>query len=189
MEKLWMMLCVSFAVASIASFGNAEEKTPAALNFKMKSLSGEDVDLSKYLGKVVLIVNTASECGLTPQYESMQTLHETYSGKGLAVLGFPCNQFGAQEPGSAKEISEFCTQNYGVKFDMFAKVDVNGDGACPLYKHLTAVETKPQGTGKIGWNFEKFVLDRKGNVIARFSPRTSPDDPAVLKVIEAALAN
>ncbi len=166
----------------------AEEQPPAALNFTMKSLEGKDVDLKKYQGKVVLIVNVASECGLTPQYEGMQGLHEKYAGQGLAVLGFPCNQFGAQEPGSAAEIRKFCSANYGVKFDMFAKVDVNGEQACPLYKHLTAAATKPQGPGQIGWNFEKFLLDRSGKVIARFSPQTEPQDPAVIKAIEAALA-
>lgn len=188
------MLKISFAmaafvlIAGVASFGSAEEKTPAALNFKMKNLSGKEVDLSKYKGKVVLIVNTASECGLTPQYEQLQALHASLADKGLAVVGVPCNQFGAQEPGTAQEISTFCKENYGVTFDLLAKVDVNGDDACPLYKYLTSVETKPKGAGKIGWNFEKFVLDRNGSVVARFAPNTSPDDPALLKVIDTHLA-
>lgn len=160
----------------------------AALNFKMKSLKGQEVDLSKYQGKVVLVVNVASACGLTPQYEQLQSLHKKYNDKGLAVLGFPCNQFGKQEPGSESEIAEFCKANYGVEFDMFSKVDVNGDGACPLYKHLTKLDTKPKGAGAVTWNFEKFLIDRKGNVVARFAPRTSPDDPEVVKAIEAALA-
>jgi glutathione peroxidase len=107
----------------------------------------------------------------------------------LAVVGVPCNQFGSQEPGTAQEISTFCKENYGVTFDMLAKVDVNGDSACPLYKYLTSVETKPVGAGKIGWNFEKFVLDRNGNVVGRFAADTSPDDPVLLKLIETQLAS
>ncbi|MBC8354022.1 MAG: glutathione peroxidase [Planctomycetes bacterium] len=183
-----MILAVFIAVGAISSVGKGEEKVPVALNFKMKTLTGKEVDLAKYKGKVVLFVNTASECGLTPQYEQLQALHASLADKGLAVVGVPCNQFGAQEPGSAKEITAFCQKNYGVTFDMLAKVDVNGEKACPLYKHLTALETKPQGAGKIGWNFEKFVLDRKGNVVGRFTPNTSPDDPAVVKLIETQLA-
>jgi glutathione peroxidase len=189
MTKTSITICVALTLALAASAGNAEEKkTPTSLSFKMKSLGGKEVDLSKYKGKVVMIVNTASECGLTPQYEQLQALHEKYSGKGLAVLGFPCNQFGSQEPGSAKEIQEFCKANYAVKFDMFAKVEVNGKEACPLYKHLTLLNTKPKGAGKVSWNFEKFVLDRKGHVVARFEPRTKPDAPEVLKVLEAELS-
>ncbi|HUG70244.1 MAG TPA: glutathione peroxidase [Pirellulaceae bacterium] len=188
MEKIVLAFTALCLVAAVTSYGSGEEKAPAALNFKMKNLAGKEVDLAKYKGKVVLIVNTASECGLTPQYEQLQALHTAFSDKGLAVVGVPCNQFGAQEPGTAQEISTFCTENYGVTFDMLAKVDVNGDGACALYKHLTSLDTKPQGSGKIGWNFEKFVLDRKGNVVGRFSPRTSPDDPAIVKLIETQLA-
>ncbi len=164
------------------------KKVPAALDFKMQSLAGKEVDLSKHLGKVVLVVNVASKCGLTPQYRQLQALHEKYSGKGLVVLGFPCNQFGQQEPGTADQIKEFCRLNYSVSFDMFAKIDVNGEGACPLYKHLTALETKPKGPGKISWNFEKFIVGRNGEVVARFAPATKPDAPDVLKVIEAELA-
>lgn len=188
MEKLVLALTLAALLSTVVSTSNADEKTPKALSFKMKTLAGKEVELAKYQGKVVLIVNTASECGLTPQYEQLQALHSDLADQGLAVLGFPCNQFGAQEPGSAAQISTFCKQNYGVTFDMFAKVDVNGDGACPLYKHLTSVDTKPKGSGKIGWNFEKFVLDRKGNVVGRFAPNTSPDNPALLKLIETSLA-
>ena len=162
-------------------------KVADALKFKMKSLSGEDVDLSKYQGKVVMMVNVASQCGLTPQYEQLQSLHEKYGDKGLSILGFPCNQFGQQEPGSSEEIQRFCSENYGVKFDMFAKVDVNNDSACDLYKYLTSLDTKPEGAGKIGWNFEKFLIDRSGKVIARFSPRTEPESREVISAIEAAL--
>ena len=171
----------------VSSDGAEKEgkKVPAALNFKMRSLGGKEVDLSKYQGKVVMVVNVASKCGLTPQYGQLQALYEKYSEKGLAILGFPCNQFGAQEPGTADEIEEFSRVNYGVTFDMFGKIEVNGDGACPLYKHLTALETKPKGPGKISWNFEKFIIGRSGEVVARFAPPTKPDDPEVLKVIAA----
>jgi glutathione peroxidase len=160
----------------------------SVLRFKMKSLAGEDVDLAEYSGKVVLAVNVASKCGYTRQYEQLQQLHEKYSEKGLAVLGFPCNQFLGQEPGSASEIREFCRVNYGVTFDMFAKVDVNGDKACEFYRLLTFLDTKPKGAGKIGWNFEKFIIDRKGFVVARFGAGTKPDAPEVVALIESALA-
>jgi glutathione peroxidase len=189
MGKIALATTALFILAAVASFGHGEEKIPAALNFKMKTLAGKEVDLAKYKGKVVLLVNTASECGLTPQYEQLQALHVSLSDKGLAVVGIPCNQFGSQEPGTAQEISTFCKENYGVTFDLLAKVDVNGDSACPLYKYLTSVETKPVGAGKIGWNFEKFVLDRNGNVVGRFAADTSPDDPVLLKLIETQLAS
>ncbi len=164
------------------------EKAPAALDFKMKTLDGEEVGLDKYRGKVVMIVNVASKCGLTPQYEQLQALHAKYAPKGLAILGFPCNQFGQQEPGTAAEIRQFCKTNYGVSFDLFRKVEVNGDGASPLYKYLTALNAKPKGPGTISWNFEKFIIGRNGQVVARFAPRTKPDAPEVLKVIDAELA-
>ena len=163
-------------------------KVSKPLSFTMKSLDGKDVDLSEYEGKVVLIVNVASKCGLTPQYEQLQALHDKYVEDGLAILGFPCNQFLGQEPGTADEIQEFCRVNYGVTFDMFAKVKVKGQEACDLYKTLTALDTEPAGPGKISWNFEKFIIGRDGEVVGRFSPRTRPDAPEVLKVIEAELA-
>jgi glutathione peroxidase len=158
------------------------------LSFTMKSLNGKDVALSQYQGKVVLIVNVASKCGLTPQYKQLQALHEKYAKDGLPILGFPCNQFRSQEPGTAAEIQQFCRVNYGVSFPLFSKIEVNGDGACDLYKCLTGLDTKPVGPGKISWNFEKFILGRNGEVVARFAPRTKPDDPEVVKVIEAELA-
>jgi glutathione peroxidase len=170
----------------------AAEKTsapvPAALHFTMPTLDGAAADLGRYRGRVVLIVNVASQCGLTPQYQQLQALQEEYGPQGLAVLGFPCNQFRQQEPGTAAQIKEFCRTKYGVTFDMFGKVEVNGDGACPLYKYLTALPTQPKGPGPITWNFEKFLVARDGRVVARFAPRTKPDDPAVVKAIEAELA-
>jgi glutathione peroxidase len=192
MFKNIALLLVAVISLFVCPSSNAVEKeskkSAKPLSFTMKSLDGKDVDLSKYQGKVVMIVNVASKCGLTPQYKQLQALHEKYGKDGLAILGFPCNQFLFQEPGTAGEIKEFCQKNYGVSFDMFAKVEVNGDGACELYKTLTALETKPVGPGKISWNFEKFIVGRNGEVVARFAPRTKPDDPEVLKVIEAELA-
>ena len=176
------------AVAACVASADAEDKVPAALNFKMKNISGNEVDLSQYKGKVLLIVNTASECGLTPQYEELQAMHDKYADKGLKVLGFPSNQFGKQEPGSDADIAKFCSDNYKVKFDMFSKIEVNGENAAPLYKHLKAADTKPQPAGEISWNFEKFVIGKNGQVVARFAPRTAPDAPEVIKTIEAELA-
>jgi len=181
-----VMLCVAGVLLMVGVLA-AEEAD--VLNFKMKSLEGKEVDLRQYKGKVVLIVNVASQCGLTPQYEGLQALHDKYASQGLAILGFPCNQFGAQEPGTAQEIRQFCTQNYGVKFDMFDKIEVNGPNAAPLYKLLTSLETKPKGAGPISWNFEKFLIGRDGRVIARFAPRVAPDAPELIQAIESALAN
>lgn len=187
-----IVVAVGFAMcletAGFAFAVSQKPDTPAALDFTLKSLDGKPVDLANYRGKVVLIVNVASKCGLTPQYEQLQALHEKYADKGLAILGFPSNQFGQQEPGTAEQIREFCRTNYGVTFDLFSKIDVNGENASELYKHLTAVETKPKGPGKISWNFEKFIIGRNGEVVARFAPKTRPDDPEVIQVIERELA-
>lgn len=165
----------------------ADDRTPDALDFTVKALDGKPVDLGKYQGKVVLIVNTASECGLTPQYEGLQTLHEKYADQGLAILGFPCNQFGAQEPGDAAQISEFCTKNYGVTFDMFEKVDVNGEKAAPLFKYLTSKESNPRFAGPIAWNFGKFLIGRDGHVVARFAPNEDPESAKVVTAVEEQL--
>jgi len=191
--KMW--ICLSVMAASMMVSGSPAEaddkdkkkNVAPLLKRKMKSLSGKTVDMAKYQGKVLLIVNTASECGLTPHYEGLQELHERYGKEGLAVLGFPCNQFGGQEPGSAKEIRAFCTKNYGVEFDMFAKIDVNGENRDDLYKYLTSLDTKPKPSGDVKWNFEKFVVDRKGKVVARFQPNTKPDDEKLVGAIEAQL--
>ena len=157
------------------------------LDFKMKSLDGKQVDLNQYKGDVVLVVNVASQCGLTPQYTQLQALHEKYGPKGLRVLGFPCNQFGRQEPGTSEEIQEFCSSNYGVTFDLFEKIDVNGEDACPLYQLLTRLDAKPKGAGNVSWNFEKFLINRDGTVVHRFEPQTKPDDPVLVGVIEGEL--
>ena len=191
LKCLVLSLSLVVGLAATPRLFAAEEgsgKVPAALNFKMQTLDGKDVNLSDYQGKVVLIVNVASRCGLTPQYKELQAMHEKYSGQGLAILGFPCNQFGSQEPGTAEEIKQFCSANYGVKFALFSKINVNGDEACDLYKHLTSLNTQPVGAGKISWNFEKFLVGRQGAVVARFAPRTKPDAAEVVSAIEAELA-
>jgi glutathione peroxidase len=146
-------------------------------DFSVKDIHGKTVTLDRYKGKVLLIVNTASKCGYTPQYKGLETLWQKYRAQGLEVLGFPCNQFGAQEPGTEDEIASFCEVNYGVTFPLFAKVDVNGDGAAPLYRHLKAAKPGLLGTEAIKWNFTKFLVDRKGAVVARFAPN---DEPAAL---------
>jgi glutathione peroxidase len=191
MSTLWSLgvvfsLAMVAAVGGVAS-GQSTEKPSSALDFQVKSIDGKAVDLGVYRGKVLLIVNVASKCGLTPQYEQLQALYKKYEPRGFAVLAFPCNQFGQQEPGTPDEIKQFCKVNYGVTFPLFEKIEVNGDGATPLYKYLTSLQTKPSGPGKITWNFEKFVVGRDGQVVARFAPRTKPDDPELLKVIEAEL--
>ncbi len=137
--------------------------------------------------KVCLVVNVASKCGLTPQYTGLEALHEKYAAKGFAVVGVPCNQFGAQEPGSPDEISTFCSTNYGVTFPMTEKIDVNGDARHPIYAELTQTVDAEGTAGDIRWNFEKFLVGRDGSVIARFSPMVAPEDPALVAAIEAAL--
>jgi glutathione peroxidase len=145
-------------------------------DFTANSLDGKPVSLREYSGKVLLIVNTASKCGFTPQYEGLEALYQQYRDRGLAVLGFPCNQFGAQEPGSAEEIGSFCQKNYGVSFPMFEKIDVNGEGAHPLYRWLKSSAKGLLGSEGIKWNFTKFLVDRNGTVIDRFAPTTKPED-------------
>jgi glutathione peroxidase len=145
-------------------------------DFTARTLAGEDRPLSEYEGKVVLVVNTASRCGLTPQYAGLEALYEDLADDGLVVLGFPCNQFGAQEPGTEDEIGEFCQLNYGVSFPMFAKVDVNGDGAHPLFKYLTSTKKGVLGSQAIKWNFTKFLVGRDGKVLERYAPTTKPED-------------
>jgi glutathione peroxidase len=180
-------LIAAVVLASSSFAADPASGAPAALNFKMKSLEGKEVNLADYKGKVLLIVNVASECGATPQYAGLQSLYQRHKDDGLVVLGVPCNQFGAQEPGTAEEIREFCTKEYSVTFPMLAKVDVNGENAAPLYKHLTSLEARPGGKGRIGWNFEKFLIGRNGEVVARFKTGTEPDDPQLVEAIEREL--
>jgi glutathione peroxidase len=153
-------------------------------DFTAKSLGGEDVSLKQFEGQVLLIVNTASACGFTPQYKGLEALQKTYGLRGFSVLGFPCNQFGRQEPGNAAQIQQFCASNYSVSFPMFDKIDVNGDHAHPLYRFLKGEKSGLLGAS-IKWNFTKFLVDRSGRVVARHAPTTTPD--ALTKEIEALL--
>jgi len=174
--------------AAGAASKKSEEAVKSPLNVEMETLEGKKVNLAeKYKGKVVLLVNVASYCGNTKQYKPLEALHEKYGKEGLAIVGVPCNQFGKQEPGTAKEIRDFCESNYHVKFDLMSKVDVNGDNAVPLYKSLTSKESDPKFGGKIPWNFEKFLFNRDGQVVARFNHRTMPDSPEVVAAIEKEL--
>lgn len=177
----------------------------AIQDIPVQTITGASASLADHAGKVLLVVNVASKCGLTGQYEALEAMYEKYEGRGLAVLGFPANNFGAQEPGSNDEIAEFCRATYSVKFPMFAKISVVGDDQHPLYAALTAAAPRAEGEPDefreklagygmtpnqdpdILWNFEKFLIGRDGNVITRFAPTTAPDDPAIVAAIEAAL--
>lgn len=181
------------AVAAVAGFTlacNAEDKKVSSpLEYTMKDIDGKDVELSKYKGKVVLFVNVASECGLTPQYTALQALYEKYEKEGFVLIGVPANEFGGQEPGSNEEIKKFCSTKYKVTFPMLEKVVVKGEKQVPLYKTLVAATPNKDGkTEEVSWNFEKFLVGRDGKVVARFSPRTKPDAPEVAKAIETELA-
>ena len=155
-------------------------------DFSAKGISGEEVPMSTFRGKVLLIVNTASKCGFTPQYDGLEKLHEELSPRGFAVLGFPCNQFGAQEPGDEQEIQNFCSLNYNVSFPMFAKIDVNGDGAHPIFAFLKSEKPGLLGVEAIKWNFSKFLIDQDGRVVDRYAPTTTP--ASLRSDIEALLA-
>lgn len=154
-------------------------------DFSARDLGGRDRSLADFRGKALLIVNVASKCGFTPQYESLEALFRNYKAKGFAVLGFPCNQFGAQEPGEEAEIANFCALNYGVSFPMFAKIEVNGAGTHPIYRFLKGEKKGLLGSRAIKWNFTKFLLDRQGQVVGRFAPPTKPE--ALAKEIESLL--
>jgi glutathione peroxidase len=158
------------------------------LDVPINRLDGTPVDLTEFAGDALLVVNVASKCGLTPQYTALQALQQTYGDRGFTVLGFPCNQFLGQEPGTPEEIAEFCSVNYDVTFPLFEKIDVNGDERHPLYQELVDVPDSADGyTGDIRWNFEKFVVAPGGRVVARFNPQVKPDDPAVTDAVERAL--
>jgi glutathione peroxidase len=156
-------------------------------DFSVKTIDGKTRSLADYRGKAVLIVNVASECGLTPQYKGLEELHEAYAAKGLAVLGFPANEFGAQEPGTDAQIQTFCSTKYGVKFDMFSKVKVKGPGIDPLFAFLTSSEDNPKFAGDIKWNFNKFLVGKDGVVLARFEPQVEPTSADVKGAVEKAL--
>lgn len=152
---------------------------------QVKNTQGEDVSMSKYKGKALLIVNVASKCGFTPQYEGLEGLYEKYKDQGFEVLGFPCNQFGSQEPGTNEEIQNFCTMNFGVKFPIMAKIDVNGANASPLYEHLKSEAPGILGTEMIKWNFTKFLVSKDGKVLKRFAPNDKPE--SIASDVEAAV--
>jgi glutathione peroxidase len=191
LKSLTLSAVLAVLCASVLwNTAQAEEKAvPASpLEFKVQDIAGKEVDLQQYKGKVVMIVNVASKCGLTKQYTALQALHEKYKDQGLAILGFPANNFGGQEPGTNEEIQQFCSSRFHVSFDMFAKVSVKGDDIAPLFQWLTSEETNKGHAGEIAWNFNKFLVGRDGKVIDRFEPRTAPDEESVTKAIEAALA-
>ena len=186
--KNWIlaaMVCVMLAGGLTTS---AQEKPSSVLDFTVTDIDGKPVPLSKYKGKVLLVVNTASKCGLTPQYAGLQKLHEQNRDKGLAILAFPANEFNKQEPGSNEQIKEFCTGTYNVSFDLFSKLIVKGEGQAPLYQFLTSKETNGDLSGEIKWNFTKFLVSREGKVVARFEPKVKPDDAQVVEAIEKELA-
>jgi glutathione peroxidase len=159
--------------------------SPSIYNFSVTSIEGQSVNLNTYKDKVLLIVNTASQCGFTPQYQGLQALHDKYAEKGLVILGFPCNQFGQQEPGTASEIQSFCKTRFGVTFPLFEKVDVNGKDAHPLFQYLTKAAPGLFGSEAVKWNFTKFLVDRSGKVIERYASMSKPEDidKAILKLL------
>jgi glutathione peroxidase len=156
----------------------------AIYDIPIRTLDGQPSSLAEHKGKVLLLVNVASKCGLTPQYTGLEELHEKYKGRGFAVLGFPCNQFGGQEPGSAEEIKTFCSTSYGVTFPLYEKIDVNGPDRHPLYAELVEVADNKGHTGDIQWNFEKFLISPQGEVLARYNPVVTPEDETLVSAIE-----
>ena len=159
----------------------------AIYDIPIHTLQGQPSSLAAHKGKALLLVNVASRCGLTPQYEGLQRLQDNYGARGFSVLGFPCNQFLEQEPGTSGEIAEFCSVNYGVTFPLFEKIEVNGSGRHPLYEMLTAAPDGAGEAGDIQWNFEKFLVSPDGDVVARFRPGVEPEDPAIVAAVESAL--
>ncbi len=179
-------LAATIVVAAIALIGASAGQPESLYGFSLNRIDGTPQSLGDYRGKVLMLVNVASKCGFTPQYEGLETLYERYRDEGLVVIGFPANDFGSQEPGSNAEIAEFCRATWSVKFPMFEKIHVKGDDQHPLYAWLTA-QPDPIG-GEIVWNFQKFLVDRDGQVVERLSPKIEPQDPAVVGTIEALLA-
>ncbi len=182
------MLKITLLTLGMAWFlgGTALFGASSVYDFTLPSIDGSDASLSQYKGKVLLLVNVASKCGYTPQYAGLESLYEKYKGQGLVVIGFPANNFGAQEPGTNEEIKSFCTRTYHVSFPMYAKVSVKGSDKTPLYHYLTE-EANPSTNGEIGWNFTKFLVDRNGKVIARFDSKIKPDDTGLVEAVEKAL--
>jgi glutathione peroxidase len=190
LSALAVLIIASVAVTltwdgSAATDEKMTEKS--VLDFTMKNIDGEDVKLSSYGGKVLLLVNVASKCGYTPQYKGLESIYEKYKEQGLVIMGFPANNFFWQEPGTNEEIKTFCSTKYNVTFPMFAKISVKGGKIHPLYKFLTSKETNPEFSGSISWNFNKFLVDRSGKVVARFGSKDEPESPKVVQAIEQAL--
>jgi glutathione peroxidase len=188
---LTFVAALSFALVAVPRLyaQNKGSQSVAPIHqIKMKGLDGKELDFAKYKGKVVLIVNVASECGYTPQYKGLQELSKKYGKDGLVVLGVPSNDFGRQEPGSDAQIAVFCKKEYGVTFDMVSKVPVSGENQCPLYKLLTSKKSNPKHNGPVRWNFTKFLIGRDGSIVARFEPDTEPDSDAIRNALEAELA-
>lgn len=181
-----LMKTILLLLTSVSFFMVTNERIEDVYQYELNSIDGENISLSEYEGDVLLIVNTASECGYTPQYEGLQKLYETYSDQGFKVLGFPANNFGGQEPGSDEEIAQFCQVNYGVSFPMFSKISVKGEDQHPLFEYLTGVEN-PDFTGEISWNFEKFLIDRNGNVVRRFKSSVEPLSEELVNAVKQAL--
>lgn len=169
------------------SYNASATSTATIYQFTMKDIAGNDVPLSNYKGKVVLIVNVASKCGYTPQYKSLEEAYEKYKDKGLVILGFPANDFLSQEPGSNSEIAQFCSRNYGVSFPMFSKIEVTGKDKAPLYKFLTTKAENGSVDAPVSWNFQKFLIDKQGRVVTYFKPATEVNEPEVVKAIEGLL--
>lgn len=193
---IFVLIFAGIIVAGLAyKYGfilNATPKTAppekSIYEFSMKDIDGRDVKLEAYRGQVAMIVNVASKCGYTPQYEGLEAIYEKYQGRGFTILGFPANNFLGQEPGTEADIKEFCSTNFGVKFPLFAKISVTGKDQHPLYTFLTSKESNPEFGGDISWNFNKFLLDRNGKVVARFATKEKPDSEAVASTIEKYLA-
>lgn len=181
-----LLLTAVFAILSM-SFSSSEYKSPSIYDYTVKDIMGNDVKLSNYEGKVLLIVNVASKCGKVNQYADFQALYDEYANQGLEVLGFPANNFMNQEPGSEEEINSFCTQKYGVTFNMFSKISVKGRNMHPLYEYLTKKKKNGRFNAPVRWNFQKFLIDKKGRVVASFKPRQKVGDSKVLRVIKKQL--
>ncbi|MBZ5591275.1 MAG: glutathione peroxidase [Acidobacteriia bacterium] len=176
--------CLAFGLVLLTA--SALFAASSVYDFALPSIDGQDASLGQFKGKVLLLVNVASKCGYTPQYAGLEALYEKYKDQGLVVVGFPANNFGAQEPGTNAEIKTFCTHNYHVSFPMYAKVSVKGEDKTPLYHYLTE-EANPATNGEIGWNFTKFLVDRSGKVVARFESKVKPDDAGLVAAVEKAL--
>jgi glutathione peroxidase len=186
--RLLQVLSVCVLFGAIPAMIHAQEKKKSIYDFQVTTIDGQKIDLAKYKGKVIVIVNVASECGYTGQYKGLQELHAKYGKDGLAILAFPCNDFGKQEPDNEAKIKDFAKKNYGVQFDLFSKVKILGKDAAPLYKFLTSKETNPTKPGDVKWNFEKFIFGRDGAIVARFLSDVEPDSKDFTDALKKQLA-